>query len=377
MIFGPNAGLSNPMTATGDIIYSSDNLGTPAKLGVGSNGNVLKLAAGIPSWGSASANLTYRSVTTTDAPTNADDVLACSSSSFTITLFTAVGNEGKVLEISHNGTSLTQAYTLNTTSGQTIGGYASGAVVLYTNGEVFRIFSDGANWQIFEHYAMTPEVSAGATVLSATSAYVFTVTAANATIGDVYSNNGQTFIVSITIAAGVTLTCSGTGTPAASGTLTKVSGSGDATIVFASRTITGVPVKGTVGTDLTTYTRQGRFSEFTVQLNQTGAGTSGVGDYVWTFPAGLTLDTTNITTYKVLNVNSALQPSNSLGTVSIYSSSGPTITVCNVVAYDATHFRLHSCNSFIFMGSSGNIALGAATITVTGRFRMPVLGWIP
>lgn len=43
--------LTNPMTTTGDIIYSSDNSGTPARLGIGSTGQGLKVASGLPSWG--------------------------------------------------------------------------------------------------------------------------------------------------------------------------------------------------------------------------------------------------------------------------------------------------------------------------------------
>lgn len=49
-----SGGMTNPMTTAGDIIYSSDGSGTPARLGVGSNGEVLTLASGVPSWAAAS-----------------------------------------------------------------------------------------------------------------------------------------------------------------------------------------------------------------------------------------------------------------------------------------------------------------------------------
>jgi len=52
-------GFSNPMTTTGDIIYSSDNLGTPARLGVGSAGQVLGVSGGIPHWENTSAVFTF------------------------------------------------------------------------------------------------------------------------------------------------------------------------------------------------------------------------------------------------------------------------------------------------------------------------------
>lgn len=45
------AALSNPMTTTGDIIYSSSG-STPARRGIGSTGQVLTVSGGVPVWGS-------------------------------------------------------------------------------------------------------------------------------------------------------------------------------------------------------------------------------------------------------------------------------------------------------------------------------------
>jgi hypothetical protein len=42
-------GMTNPMTTTGDSIYSSSG-STPARLGIGSTGQVLTVASGLPSW---------------------------------------------------------------------------------------------------------------------------------------------------------------------------------------------------------------------------------------------------------------------------------------------------------------------------------------
>jgi hypothetical protein len=44
-----SAGMTNPMTTTGDTIYSSSG-STPARLAIGSTGNVLTVAGGVPSW---------------------------------------------------------------------------------------------------------------------------------------------------------------------------------------------------------------------------------------------------------------------------------------------------------------------------------------
>ncbi len=69
--------------------------------------------------------------------------------------------------------------------------------------------------------------------------YTFITSSANATVGAVYSNNGIDFTVNSTITAGTTLTCDGSGPPLAFGTLTKVSGTGDATITYSKFTFSG------------------------------------------------------------------------------------------------------------------------------------------
>jgi len=80
-------------------------------------------------------------------------------------------------------------------------------------------------------------IPAGTTVVSlALTQYTFTVSSANATAGAVYSNNGINFTVASTVVAGTTLNCTGTGDPTSSGTLTLVSGTGDATITFSAVT---------------------------------------------------------------------------------------------------------------------------------------------
>ena len=71
--------------------------------------------------------------------------------------------------------------------------------------------------------------------------YQFAVTSANATIGAIYTNNTQTFTVLSTISSGLNLLMSGTGTPTAGGTLTKSSGTGDATITFSAYNTVYIP----------------------------------------------------------------------------------------------------------------------------------------
>jgi hypothetical protein len=47
-----SAGMTNPMTTTGDTIYSSSG-STPARLGIGTTGQVLTVSGGVPTWATA------------------------------------------------------------------------------------------------------------------------------------------------------------------------------------------------------------------------------------------------------------------------------------------------------------------------------------
>lgn len=64
--------------------------------------------------------------------------------------------------------------------------------------------------------------------------YTFVITSGNATVGATYTNNGVTFTVYATVASATVVVMRGSGPPAASGTLTKASGTGDATLTFST-----------------------------------------------------------------------------------------------------------------------------------------------
>lgn len=86
-----------------------------------------------------------------------------------------------------------------------------------------------------DNLVLGTDVPLGTTVSSITATqYTFTVSSANATAGAVYSNNGQSFTIVSTIVAGTSLVSTGSGLPSGSGTLTLVSGTGDATITFSA-----------------------------------------------------------------------------------------------------------------------------------------------
>ena len=95
--------MSNPMSAAGDIIYSSDASGTPATLAAGTEGQVLTMeASGVPGWATrrpASLNTTeVSSDYTLDSNGYTDDVLICTGGYHTLTIPAAdATNKGRVI----------------------------------------------------------------------------------------------------------------------------------------------------------------------------------------------------------------------------------------------------------------------------------------
>lgn len=384
--WGPG-GLSNPMTTGGDIIYGGAS-GLPTRLPNGSSGQFLKSSGSTsaPTWSAVSAAFNVVSKTTTYSAVINDYILA-SSASFTITLPTAVGVSGQQIGIQHNGTSLTQLYTLNTTSAQTIGGIASGSYALYTNGEVLVVVSDGANWQIQSHKTTTGPISAGAIQISSTSAYTFTVTSATVVAGDTYTNNGQTFTVA-TSGTVTSMPCPGTGAPLASGTLTKATGSGPATLAF-SAVSTSSPSFGTTTINDVSWTRNGRWVTliYTSAANG-GSPAAGNGDYVLYLPTGMAADLTNYVVFMgalsgataaqyqaaVPNSNAILQ----------YTSSGALPLLDYAFLYSSNQLRFYGVftnfstgASSAFTWGSGAFSLNSTALTARVSVTLAISGWQP
>ena len=78
-------GMANPMTTTGDVIYSSSG-STPARIGIGSDGQVLTVSSGVPTWAASAVGGkvlqlvqgTYSTATTIASTTFTDTGLSLS-----------------------------------------------------------------------------------------------------------------------------------------------------------------------------------------------------------------------------------------------------------------------------------------------------------
>lgn len=189
--------------------------------------------------------------TVTSVGMSVPSFLSVSGSPVTTNGTLAVSLSGTALPVANGGTGLTAGtsggvptYTASgtlassaaLTNNQLIVGGGAGAVVKTlaagTNGQYLRMDS-GPNpaWYSVPRPSLQKFTSGSGTYIPS---FTFFVSSANATIGATYTNNAFTFTVSQTISSGLSLVCVGTGSPAASGTLTKSAGTGDATITFSS-----------------------------------------------------------------------------------------------------------------------------------------------
>lgn len=315
-----------------------------------------------------------------------------SGASFNITLPTAASIAGQTFVFKHNGTNLTQVYTFLTTSAQTIDGVASGSYALYTNGETLTLASDGANWQVVNHKTDTGVISAGSSIFSASTAYVFSWTGNQSIIaGDTYTDGaGNTFTVTTT-ANTTSGTFSGTpGTPATTGTLTRATGTGISAVTWTSRTITGQPTWGTGGVNTLEYWREGIWATVRMVLTNTVAGTNGSGFYIFNLPAGLSA----LSTYSVYTSTTSSQgavtavPANlmSLGgfaeipgvALLLNSTIGVTMYSHNQVRF---YFVLYNTSTALSSAggewSSSILGMASANETVHIIYKVPIQGWQP
>lgn len=164
----------SPMTTSGDIIYGGTS-GAGTRLAKGSDGQVLTLASGLPSWAAAASGSATMNVTaskTANYTAVANDFVPCNATSagFAVTLPTAVGISGQRIVVKKTDSTVNDV-TINTTSSQTYDNRASGTIVLNTQNAFASFISNGTNWYIdgkFENSLSTAS-SSGTTTLTGRS----------------------------------------------------------------------------------------------------------------------------------------------------------------------------------------------------------------
>jgi hypothetical protein len=132
--------------ATGDLYYR-DSSGNFTRLGAGSNGSVLKVASGLPSWGSINGSFTTSTQTSNYTITSTDTVVFADATSgnVTITLPAASGLTGYrfyVKRVDSAGNTVTVARSgSDTIDGQT-------SVTMSMQYMAIGLVSNGSNWYI-------------------------------------------------------------------------------------------------------------------------------------------------------------------------------------------------------------------------------------
>lgn len=320
-----------------------------------------------------------RAVTTTDSVGVDDETMKMSGASFTSTLPAIGSRPGKRFKYIHKGTAL-QKYTIVTTGSDTVGGLASGVFKLCTPGEVLILEEPvtGTDWHIAGRVTDVGVISTGVLEVSATSAYVFSWTGSqNIVIGDIYSDGTNEYIVGVSSNT-TSGAFAGYATPATTGTLTRVSGTGVSSVAWTSRTITQQCAKGTTVLDAITLERNGRYAKVRVRLqtNNSGAAT-GTGAYIFKLPANAPADLNYHSIYTGTSVDSISNTASFIGMGRGWDG-GPMTKRLEGMLWDTTHFRLlNAGHATVAFQGSPNGGYAAATNAYDITLIFVVTDWQP
>lgn len=137
----------SPMTTKGDLVVNNGT--NDVRLPVGTDTYILtsdSTQANGVKWSAPSTVSTANviSKTTTYTAAVGDDIINCSGSAFTITLYPASGNSGKSITIKKTDSSFSNIITIDANGSETIDG--SLTTTLNTQYESLTLYCDGSNW---------------------------------------------------------------------------------------------------------------------------------------------------------------------------------------------------------------------------------------
>jgi len=157
-----SAGMTNPMTTTGDIIYSSPG-STPVRLGIGSAAQVLTVASGLPSWAtpavSASGLVLIESATfsaTTSIITGA--VFSATYKNYLFLMVCTTSNDDTSLRFRAGGTTTTTDYVYAQPGAYNTSPYSASSTG-QTNGSSFGAVAGGSVGSMSSVFIANPFVT--------------------------------------------------------------------------------------------------------------------------------------------------------------------------------------------------------------------------
>lgn len=140
--------------------------------------------------------------------------------------------------------------------------------------------------------------------------------------------------------------------------------------------ITTAPVKGTTSVDKVYWRREGQYAYIYYEYNQTatGSGTAGSGNYLFSLPSGLVMDTTIVTVNTT--VNTVTENSTVIGYFNGQAAAGSQAGPAHAVPYSSTQFRLTGLYGAVANTvGSANWSLNNSTLTFGGWIKVPIVGW--
>jgi hypothetical protein len=353
-----SGGTSFSSYTTGDIIYASAT-NTLAKLGAGSNGQVLTLASGVPSWASSSAATTRTTSTFTATASQTTFTV-----SYTVGLIDVYRNGAKLADTDYTATNgTTVVLNIGANVGDTVETVAYSALSLGTGVTSFSTGTTG----------LTPTSGSGAITLGGTLAVAnggTGVTTSTGT-GNVVLSTSPTLVTPIlgTPTSGTLTNCTGYTTANLSGTInltSQVTGTlpvanggtnASSAGIAAFNNITGYTASGATGTTSTNLV----FSASPTFTGTLGAATISASANIST-SGGTISDSKG-------DVRSAPINSQTSAYVLISSDAGKTISITTGgVTVNASIFSAGDMVSiFNNSGSSQTITQGASvTLRLTG-----------